>query len=126
MFHFSRTMRRGALFAWIAVMLALFVAPAYASNQYDWVRLTPTTSPPAGDNVAIAYDAANNEIVMFTLNAETWVWDGVTWTQQFPAVSPPPAMWRASSMIRLTARSCFLADVKMGHRSWAIPGHGMA
>ncbi|MCA9937139.1 MAG: right-handed parallel beta-helix repeat-containing protein [Anaerolineales bacterium] len=70
-------------------MLALFVAPAYASNQYDWVRLTPTTSPPAGDNVAIAYDAANNEIVMFTLNAETWVWDGVTWTQQFPAVSPP-------------------------------------
>ena len=30
-----------------------------------------------------------------TNSDETWTWDGVTWTQQFPPVSPPGRGWNA-------------------------------
>ena len=29
---------------------------------------------------------------------DTWLWDGVTWTQQFPRVSPPPRAWDTEGM----------------------------
>jgi hypothetical protein len=29
---------------------------------------------------------------------DTWLWDGVTWTQQFPPVSPPPRAWDTDGM----------------------------
>ena len=44
----------------------------------------------------MAYDAAAGNIVLFggasstgTFLNETWTWDGTTWTQQSPSVSPP-------------------------------------
>jgi hypothetical protein len=45
----------------------------------------------------MAYDAATGTVVMFggvgTSNepayADTWTWNGTTWTQQHPAASPP-------------------------------------
>ncbi len=44
----------------------------------------------------MAYDAATGTAVLFggTANgrrslADTWTWDGTTWTQQHPATSPP-------------------------------------
>ena len=43
----------------------------------------------------MAYDAATGTVVLFgglTLtthpNAQTWTWDGTTWTKQAPAVHP--------------------------------------
>jgi hypothetical protein len=59
-----------------------------------WTQQFPATSPPAGD-ATIAYDAAQQNVVLFVNNAEnflnqTWIWDGVTWTQQSPATSPSP------------------------------------
>jgi RHS repeat-associated protein len=45
----------------------------------------------------MAYDAARGQMVMFggadpninTAFNDTWAWDGINWTQKFPATSPP-------------------------------------
>ena len=57
---------------------------------------TRRPSPSARSGAAMAYDAATGTVVLFggvkdsggTL-ADTWTWDGTTWTQQHPATSPP-------------------------------------
>jgi hypothetical protein len=72
----------------------------------DWTQLTPVTSPPPINAGAMTYDPLHHQVVLFggstgggvgtvvsanigvTL-AETWTWDGTTWTQQHPAHSPP-------------------------------------
>ena len=44
----------------------------------------------------MAYDTARHQVVLFGGllasgggGADTWVWNGTTWTQEFPAASPP-------------------------------------
>lgn len=64
----------------------------------NWVQLTSATSPPARYDAMMGYDNATGQIVLFggfgsagntgNLN-DTWTWDGTTWTQATPAVSPP-------------------------------------
>jgi hypothetical protein len=51
--------------------------------------------PPARAGAAMAYDAANNTMVMFggrgtggTVLGDTWTWDGSNWTQRHPATAP--------------------------------------
>jgi hypothetical protein len=51
----------------------------------------------------MAYDAATGTVVLFGGNslgagpehlfADTWTWDGTTWTEQAPAASPPARDW---------------------------------
>jgi hypothetical protein len=63
-----------------------------------WLQLSPATSPSARYGAGMAYDAAAGNIVLFggqsslipagTYLNDTWTWDGITWTQQFPPVSP--------------------------------------
>jgi len=61
-----------------------------------WHQQTPASSPSARWSPGMAYDEATGEIVLLggqnssgvVLN-DTWTWNGTTWTQQFPAVSPP-------------------------------------
>lgn len=64
----------------------------------NWTRRTPATSPPARSNAAMAYDAGRQRIVLFGgidrvgLGhglADTWEWDGTTWTERMSATSPP-------------------------------------
>lgn len=64
--------------------------------QADWTVLTPATVPTGRTGHGMAYDAANDRIVMFGGNIggvgfvnDTWLYDGTTWTQVFPATSPP-------------------------------------
>jgi hypothetical protein len=51
----------------------------------------------------MAYDTARGVVVLFggmtttTLSDETWTWDGQSWTQQHPALSPAPR--QATSMV---------------------------
>jgi hypothetical protein len=62
-----------------------------------WSQLSPATSPSPRYGAGMAYDGAAN-IVLFggqsslipagTYLNDTWTWDGTTWTQQFPPVSP--------------------------------------
>ncbi|MBP6631690.1 MAG: hypothetical protein KA297_19795 [Kofleriaceae bacterium] len=62
-----------------------------------WQRLRPATAPTARAEHAMVYDAARGQVVLFggmrsdlgAVNDETWLWDGVTWTQARPVVSPP-------------------------------------
>jgi hypothetical protein len=62
-----------------------------------WSRRSPATSPPLRVTPSMAFDEARNELVMYggTLAStvqewalDTWVWDGSTWIQRFPAHSP--------------------------------------
>jgi hypothetical protein len=64
-----------------------------------WLQLSPATSPSPRLGAGMAYDGAAGNIVLFggqsslipagTYLNDTWTWDGTTWTQQFPPVSPP-------------------------------------
>ena len=61
-----------------------------------WTEQHPSTVPPVRDTAGVAYDAQRGEVVMFggyqgcyhCNPDDTWTWDGVTWTQEFPTTSP--------------------------------------
>lgn len=64
-----------------------------------WTQVFPPVSPPARrfDTPGMAYDAENENVVLFggivegnTVPGDTWTWNGKTktWTQHFPATSP--------------------------------------
>jgi hypothetical protein len=64
-------------------------------NGSTWTQQSPATSPSARADHAMAYDAAQSQVVLFggftdsgTTLGDTWTWDGTTWTQQNPATSP--------------------------------------
>jgi hypothetical protein len=75
------------------------------TSHGGWSQLSPATSPPARQGPGMAYDAATGTVVLFggvdtsgtNLN-DTWTWDGVTWTQQFPPVSPPGRQFDTQGM----------------------------
>ena len=64
----------------------------------NWTQLHPPVSPPARMLPSMAYDPASQEIVLFgglsgypgnAPLSDTWVFNGTSWTQLFPSVSPP-------------------------------------
>ena len=55
----------------------------------DWTQRLPAHSPPLGDQVAMAYDAARGDVVFLGQFQETWIWNGTDWTESTPAHSPP-------------------------------------
>jgi hypothetical protein len=63
----------------------------------QWTQRFSATSPAPRMSAGMAYDPATRTIVLFggenwgngKVLGDTWTWDGVTWTQQFPPVSPP-------------------------------------
>ena len=67
----------------------------------NWTQKAPSTSPSGREAFAMAYDPVHQQTVIFggaieTASdpffaiAETWIWDGTTWTQRSPATSPSP------------------------------------
>ena len=63
-----------------------------------WTQLFTAASPPARslNPNAMVFDPSTQTVVIFggqdgSGNAlgDTWIWDGTTWTEQFPPVSPP-------------------------------------
>jgi hypothetical protein len=79
------------------LLLGAVCVPAHA--QPNWFQESPAAGPPARDYAALAYDAAQVQVVLFGGAGEpggvccgyfndTWVWDGTNWTQEFPADSP--------------------------------------
>ncbi|MHB8510051.1 MAG: Kelch repeat-containing protein [Candidatus Dormibacteria bacterium] len=62
----------------------------------SWLQRTPTNTPPARGNQAMAYDRGRGVTVMFggftgsTNLGDTWEWDGTDWTQRTPVNSPAP------------------------------------
>lgn len=70
-------------------------------NGSNWTQKFPSLSPPAVESGAMVYDSTQSQIVLFggssshtstcvTFMNQTWVWNGATWTEKFPA-TPPPA-----------------------------------
>jgi cysteine-rich repeat protein len=67
-----------------------------------WQQLAPGPAPSARADHSLTYDPLRDEIVLFGGHAtfttpsnpssQTWIWNGATWTQRTPAVSPP-ARW---------------------------------
>ena len=68
-----------------------------------WTFLHPASSPPAVQNSAMAYDPASHQIVLVggythdfnndtsaAPTGGTWLWNGTTWTQAVPSLSPSP------------------------------------
>lgn len=66
-------------------------------NGVDWERRSPATSPSARTFHKMAYDAAHGKTVLFAGVSganpsglrDTWSWNGINWTQELPANSPP-------------------------------------
>jgi hypothetical protein len=69
----------------LLLLLGAECIPAHA--QPNWVQESPSASPPARDYAALAYDAAQGQVVLFGGGGEpggvccgyfndTWVWDG--------------------------------------------------
>ena len=83
------------------ILLMLYLPVAGAQGFPNWTQKNPLTNPSVRQDLAIAYDSAHGQIVIFgganvagALN-ETWVWDGSNWTQKFPAKSPPARFYTA-------------------------------
>jgi len=68
-----------------------------------WNAMLPVTSPSPRQGPAMAFDGAAGNVVLFggssfpfatgTAYGDTWTWDGINWTEQFPPVSPSPRLW---------------------------------
>jgi len=70
-----------------------------------WSQLFPATSPSPRSGSGFAYDPLTKTVVLFAGFAgdgsaldDTWTWDGTTWTQQFPPVSPPARGFNTDQM----------------------------
>ena len=68
-----------------------------------WLQAQPTVRPPARRGACMAFDPMRGVCVLFgggtgftgtPLLADTWEWDGTSWTQRTPA-NVPPARWGA-------------------------------
>lgn len=80
-------------------LFAVSFSVSSASAQVTWTQAAPAVSPPARLMHAMAFDSQRGVVVMFggtstwltqpNWLADTWEWDGSTWTQRFPAASPP-------------------------------------
>lgn len=75
------------------LQLAALDLPA---QQSQWALVAVGNQPPIRSSHAMAYDAARQEVVLFggdnglTHLGDTWVWNGVAWSQRAPAYSPIP------------------------------------
>jgi hypothetical protein len=102
------SVRRGASLAYDAAHSTVVLFGGWAGGAVDlndtwtfdgvrWTQQTPATSPAVRFGASLAYDPASSRLALFggrsTVKAsnfaDTWTWDGSTWTQQTPAVSPP-------------------------------------
>jgi len=93
----ARQRRPVAIVSGFLVALALaagLTTPAAASPgpAASWTQKSPATVPPARAGAIMAYDAATNNVVLFSGGSatnDTWTWNGTNWNEQFPSASPP-------------------------------------
>ncbi|MBN8867475.1 MAG: hypothetical protein J0H98_07960 [Solirubrobacterales bacterium] len=79
------------------MILAFCVPAAQAAPAPNWNEEAPAHSPGPRESAAMAYDAVNQEMVLFggltqagVRLDDTWTWDGSDWTKESPAHSPSP------------------------------------
>jgi len=74
-------------------------------NGSSWQQQSSATSPQGRYGAAIAYDPANQTVVMFGgylscgtcvgSSNSTWIWNGTNWVKPSPATSPSPGSYEA-------------------------------
>jgi len=92
----------------VVIMSAPHQVIAHFGVQQNWVQMfPPTPGPSPRTHAAMAYDAADQRVVLFggvqgdftnfnpgTVWGDTWLWDGSKWMKMNPTNSPP-ARWGA-------------------------------
>ncbi|MGA2134100.1 MAG: hypothetical protein ABSH50_17540 [Bryobacteraceae bacterium] len=106
------------------------------SRATGWKQLAPAVSPPPLTSASMAYDPTTETVVLFggllnsqvggTPSNETWTWDGVTWTQQFPPVSPSPRSWNINAMVFDSKLGKVLMFGGSDNETWEWDGTGKA
>lgn len=71
-----------------------FATLVWLFSNGTWQSVTPATTAPGRTSLALAYDEARKEVVMFGGAGpgyldDTWTWNGSNWTQKLPAHKPP-------------------------------------
>jgi len=85
------------------VVTGVAAKPASASVTPSWAQVLPVASPSARHGAAMAYDSARGVTLLFggstsgdgSVVNDTWEWDGTTWTELHPVVSPTPRIYSA-------------------------------
>jgi Protein kinase domain/Galactose oxidase, central domain len=82
-------------------------------QEGEWLQLDPANAPTPRGGAGMAYDAATGTFVLFggqlgekggraltnrAHSNDTWIWDGKTWTQVFPPISPPARRFDGQGM----------------------------
>ncbi len=66
-----------------------------------WVQKSPAESPSPREGAVMAFDSVGGKLVLFggteidtgILFADTWTWDGITWTEENPSTRPPEQVY---------------------------------
>ena len=107
-----------------------YFADTWQWDGVAWSELTPATSPGARVHAQLAYDAARDRVVLFgglapdgtTELADTWEWDGASWTERMaPAV---PEGRHAAGLVydRNRARVTLFGGGSSGFSLWEWDG----
>jgi hypothetical protein len=81
---------------------AVVLGETWIWNGSNWTNATPALSPSPRVGVAMAYDSASEQVVLFggnqAGNDETWAWDGSNWHLLLPSgsASNPPGRFSHS------------------------------
>lgn len=85
------------------------LADTWERTGTTWTKRTPALSPPARTGASMVYDSARRVTVLFggliagggtgdaTFIDDTWEWDGTTWTERTPSVSPGARYYAATA-----------------------------
>jgi hypothetical protein len=121
-----------SVFALVALFPLAMAGAADAGTLLTWSKLTPNVAPLARFHAALALDAATGTTVLFggrsgnQMLADTWTWDGSTWTVQSPAASPPPLESASMAYDNIGRRIILFgglgSDGKASSATWAWDG----
>jgi cysteine-rich repeat protein len=84
-----------------------------------WIASLPAVSPPRRSQHVMAYDAARDQVVLFsgdTGTADTWIWQGGAWQLKNTATRPPPTY--DASMVYDAARERVVLFGLTGTWAW--------
>src|SRR5215470_6701038 len=112
-----------ALVACGVLGMAPAAAQASSASGPTWTQQHPASHPSARSDAAMAYDTATRTAVLFggetsgdrKVFADTWTWNGSTWTKQAPATHPPARFAAAMAYDAATGTIVlFGGDIKTG------------
>lgn len=99
---------RAVLFGGFAALTPTLTNDTWEWDGANWSQRQPAVSPPVRRGHLLIADPANGQMLLFggTQNigaptsvalGDTWLWDGIIWTQAQPTASPPGRAFAAGS-----------------------------